>query len=122
MPDLLTDVQDFPRSAVLSERVQRLLGLNPSAFTGPGTNTYLIGADGEDPLLIDTGSGVPAYLDLFREHLAAHGLGAPRRCLLTHVHSDHIGGAEGLRGLYPALTFHKHPWPEKDAQYPVPLA
>ena len=121
MPDLLTDVKEFPRTAVLSERVHRLLGLNPSAFTGPGTNTYLVGANSKDPVLIDTGSGVPEYLDLFREHLAANGVAEPRRCLLTHVHPDHIGGAEGLQRLYPRLSVHKFPWPEKDAKYPVAL-
>jgi glyoxylase-like metal-dependent hydrolase (beta-lactamase superfamily II) len=121
MPDLLTDVQQFPRTAVLSERVHRILGLNPSAFTGPGTNTYIVGANGGDPLLIDTGSGVPEYLELFQQHLKARGLPEPRRVLLTHVHPDHIGGAEGLKRLYPRVSVHKFPWPEKDAKYPVTL-
>jgi glyoxylase-like metal-dependent hydrolase (beta-lactamase superfamily II) len=121
MPDLLSDIQQFPRTAVLSERVHRVLGLNPSAFTGPGTNTYLVGASGADPVLIDTGSGVPEYLDLFQQHLKAQALPDPRRVLLTHVHPDHIGGAEGLMRLYPRLTAHKYPWPEKDAKYPLAL-
>ena len=121
MPDLLGDVENFPRTAVLSARVHRVLGLNPSAFTGPGTNTYIVGAQAAAPVLIDTGSGVPAYLDLLREHLAAHGIAAPGRCLLTHVHGDHIGGAEGVRGLFAGIAFHKHPWPGKDERYPVPL-
>jgi glyoxylase-like metal-dependent hydrolase (beta-lactamase superfamily II) len=122
MPELLSDIQDFPRTAVLSERVHLVLGLNPSAFTGPGTNTYLVGARGGDPVLIDTGSGVPEYLNLLREHLAAHGVAAPRRCLLTHAHGDHIGGAAGLSRLFPELTFHKLPWPGRDERYPVILA
>jgi glyoxylase-like metal-dependent hydrolase (beta-lactamase superfamily II) len=121
MPDLLSDVQQFPRTAVLTERVHRVLGLNPSAFTGPGTNTYLVGANGGDPVLIDTGSGVPEYLELLRSHLTERGMAEPRRVLLTHVHADHIGGAEGLKRLFPRLTFHKHPWPAKDAKYPVAL-
>jgi glyoxylase-like metal-dependent hydrolase (beta-lactamase superfamily II) len=121
MPDLLSDIQQFPRTSVLTERVHRVLGLNPSAFTGPGTNTYLVGANSKDPVLIDTGSGVPEYLDLLREHLAANGVAEPRRCLLTHVHPDHIGGAEGLQRLYPRLSVHKFPWPEKDAKYPLTL-
>lgn len=121
MPDLLGDLQEFPRTAVLSERVHRVLGLNPSAFTGPGTNTYIVGAQGPEPLLIDTGSGVPVYLDLLRAHMSEHSIPAPKRCLLTHVHGDHIGGAEGVRGLFAGIEFHKHPWPGKDERYPVPL-
>ncbi len=43
------------------------------------------------------------------------------RCLLTHVHSDHIGGAKDLLKLFPGLPVHKHPWPGRDEQFGVPL-
>src|SRR5437763_871538 len=33
-------------------------------MTGPGTNTYLVGR--RDPILIDTGAGVPDYMDSLR--------------------------------------------------------
>ncbi len=121
MPDLLPGAESFPRTAVLSESVHRVLGLNPSAFTGPGTNTYLVGADGGTPLLIDTGIGLPAYLDLLKEHLAAEGLGPLAKILLTHVHGDHIGGAADVLGLYPDIPVHKFPWPGKDEAYPLDL-
>jgi hypothetical protein len=48
--------------------VGRVLGLNPGLMTAPGTNTYLVGR--RDPILIDTGAGVPAYLPLFEQYLA----------------------------------------------------
>lgn len=121
MPDLLSDVDAFPRTAVLSGRVHRVLGLNPSAFTGPGTNTYLVGAAGRTPVLIDTGSGVPEYLDLLAGHLARHGVAPVEHCLLTHVHPDHVGGAAGLHRRYPAMTFHKRPWPGRDERVEPPL-
>jgi len=121
MPELLPDAATFPKTARLTPKVHRVLGLNPSPSTGPGTNTYLVGMDGGDPLLIDTGVGLPEYLHLFAEHLAATGAPPPTRCLLTHVHRDHIGGAAGLQSLYPGLTFHKRPWPGKDEEFPVAL-
>ena len=121
MPDLLTDVDSFPRTAVLSRRVHRVLGLNPSAFTGPGTNTYIVGADRQAPLIIDTGSGRPEYLALLREYLASAGIEPIARCLLTHVHPDHIGGARDLLELFPGLPIHKLPWPGQDEKFELPL-
>ena len=47
----------LPDAAVWSPRVTVVLGQNPSMFTGPGTNTYLVGT-GRKPLLLDTGQGV----------------------------------------------------------------
>jgi glyoxylase-like metal-dependent hydrolase (beta-lactamase superfamily II) len=121
MPDLLPGAEGFPRAAVLTDRVHRVLGLNPSPFTGPGTNTYVVGAQGKEPLLIDTGSGLPEYLELLKSHLEAQGINPLTRILLTHVHADHIGGAGDVGGLFPGIPIHKQPWPEKDARYPVEL-
>ena len=52
MPDVLQDVTDFPKTARLTSKVHRVLGLNPSAFTGPGTNTYLVGMDGSQQIAV----------------------------------------------------------------------
>lgn len=111
MPEVLQDVSKFPVTAILTAKVHRVLGLNPSPFTGPGTNTYLVGMDGAEPLLIDTGSGLPAWLELLRSHLAECAAPPLARCLMTHGHPDHTGGAPHLTELYPGLPLHKHPWP-----------
>lgn len=122
MPETLQDVSRFPEKAVLTNKVHRVLGLNPSTFTGPGTNTYLVGMDGGTPLLMDTGSGVPAYVDLLKGHVKAHTLAPLSQIIMTHAHGDHIGGAADVEKLYPKIRMSKCPWPERDALFPVELA
>ena len=121
MPETLQDVSRFPETAVLTAKVHRVLGLNPSTFTGPGTNTYLVGMDGGTPLLLDTGSGVAAYKDLLCGHMQQAAAPPLSRIIMTHAHPDHIGGAADVLALYPRIPASKCPWPERDAQYPLEL-
>ena len=121
MPKTLQDVTEFPTTARLSPLVHRVLGMNPATFTGPGTNTYLVGAEGPEPLLIDSGSGVPAWLELLQGHLSQHGLATPTRCLFTHAHGDHVGGMAQLRQAFPRMRFLKRPWPGQDPSPAEPL-
>ena len=103
---------DFARH---SERVATVLGHNPSPITGPGTNTWLIGT-GERPLLLDTGQGIPIWIDLLETALKDlfHGDGIDR-IVLTHAHVDHIGGVKQVREKYGQHQVLKMPWPEHDA-------
>ena len=96
---------DFPRTATVSELVGRVLGLNPGMMTGPGTNTYLVGR--RDPILIDSGFGVPEYVPLLRRYLGERGWRRPSRVLLTHRHRDHLGGVADLRQAFPGLRVSK---------------
>ena len=96
---------DFPKTATASDRVGRVLGLNPGMMTGPGTNTYLVGR--RDPILIDTGIGVPEYMPLLQGYLAERGWPRPSRVLLTHRHRDHLGGVDDLRATFPGLRVSK---------------
>ena len=114
MPDVLQGVSDFPKTARISDRVHRVLGMNPSPFTGPGTNTYLVGLNSERPLLIDTGIGKPEWARLLEEQLADSGAPSLTRCLMTHGHADHTGGVPHLRRMFPEIELHKHPWPGVD--------
>lgn len=105
-----------------SSRVVVVRGLNPGPFTGPGTNTCLIGT-GPRPLLLDTGSGAEGYLPLLEGALRSEcGTDAPGDVLLTHVHPDHIGGAADVVARFGPRRVSKKPWPGRDEQFPVELA
>ncbi|HYB43752.1 MAG TPA: MBL fold metallo-hydrolase [Candidatus Methylomirabilis sp.] len=97
--------RDFPRTAEPTERVARVLGLNPGMMTGPGTNTYLVGA--RHPILIDTGAGVPEYVPLLHGYLGRRGWTRPERIVLTHRHRDHLGGVAHLAERYPSVPVAK---------------
>lgn len=107
----------FPRTATPSDLVGRVLGLNPGMMTGPGTNTYLVGR--RDPILIDTGAGVPEYLPLLEGYLAERRWRQPSRVLLTHRHRDHLGGVEQVRGRFRGLRVSK--MRHRDAALPEPI-
>jgi glyoxylase-like metal-dependent hydrolase (beta-lactamase superfamily II) len=103
---------DFPRTATPSDLVGRVLGLNPGMMTGPGTNTYLVGR--RDPILIDTGIGVPEYVPLLEGYLRERGWKAPARVILTHRHRDHLGGVKDLRARFPGLPVAKRIFRDED--------
>ena len=75
----------------------RILAANASPWTGPtGNNTYLL--TGRVPTLIDAGVGAPEHLDA----LAAALEGSPlAQVLITHSHSDHVGGIPALLARWP---------------------
>jgi hydroxyacylglutathione hydrolase len=107
----------FPITATPSDLVGRVLGLNPGMMTGPGTNTYLVGR--RDPILIDTGAGVPDYVPLLEHYLGERGFTQPSRVILTHRHRDHLGGVEQLRERFRGLRVSK--MRHKDAGLPEPI-
>lgn len=100
-------------------RYRLIAGRNPGAFTGPGTNTYLL--PGATPTLIDTAEGAAAFLDEVAEGVAEPGSEGDRsrtglhQVLVTHAHPDHIGGARAVAERFPGAGFAKFPWPDVDA-------
>lgn len=106
----------LPDVDVWSERVTVALGQNPSMFTGPGTNTYLVGT-GPERILLDPGQGVPGYLPVLERAMERAGVKRIQEIVLTHGHPDHIGGVRAVRERFGKLRVSKFPWPETDAAY-----
>jgi glyoxylase-like metal-dependent hydrolase (beta-lactamase superfamily II) len=76
----------------LTERVWRVTAANAGPMTGPGTNTYLVGADGHWAV-IDPGPANTQHVDT----LVAAAPGPIRYILVTHTHPDHSPGATPLK-------------------------
>lgn len=93
-----------------SDRVETVLGQNPGPFTGPGTNTYIVGTSSR-PILLDTAQGLESYLPLLKKALDGRALS---ELVLTHAHPDHIGGCPQIKAEFGALPIRKRPWPGMD--------
>ena len=76
----------------LSDKVRRITAPNPGFMTGPGTNTYLLGAGG-DVAVIDPGPAIDAHIEAV---IKAAGAGL-RWILVTHTHLDHSPAAALLK-------------------------
>ena len=111
---------DLPSVDVWSDRVTVALGQNPSAFTGPGTNTYLVGT-GKQRILLDTGQGEAAYLPVLEQAMELAGCDGLQEIVLTHGHPDHIGGAAQVLERYGNVPVKKRPWPEIDAEHGITI-
>ena len=79
------------RAHAIGPGVQRIVAPNPGPFTGPGTNTYLVG-DAEIAV-IDPGPEEPAHV----EAIVSAGGGRIAWILVTHTHRDHSPAARLLR-------------------------
>jgi glyoxylase-like metal-dependent hydrolase (beta-lactamase superfamily II) len=112
---------ELPEVDVWSERVTVALGLNPGLFTGPGTNTYLVGT-GPERILLDTGQGKPGYPDVLARAMERSGCRTIQEVVLTHGHPDHLGGVAQVVERFGALRVSKLPWPDFDRACPVSAA
>jgi glyoxylase-like metal-dependent hydrolase (beta-lactamase superfamily II) len=77
--------------SALSPLVRRIVAPNAGPFTGPGTNTYLVGID--EVAVIDPGPDDPSHIDAI---VGASMKERVRWVLLTHFHVDHVPGTKRL--------------------------
>jgi glyoxylase-like metal-dependent hydrolase (beta-lactamase superfamily II) len=110
----------LPDVDVWSPRVAVALGQNPSIFTGPGTNTYLVGT-GRVRILLDTGQGVHEYLPVLERAMAEVGCEALQEIVLTHGHPDHVGGALQVVERFGPLPVSKLPFEGMDGHYSLEI-
>jgi ribonuclease/clavin/mitogillin len=68
---------------------------NPGIMTLQGTNQYIVGK--ESALVIDVALSADSNMDGILEQAEAMGVKRIDKILLTHIHSDHCGGALALR-------------------------
>jgi len=76
----------------IAPNVRRILAPNPGVYTGPGTNTYLVGT--EDVAVIDPG---PDDAEEHLDRVVEAGQGRIRWILVTHTHIDHSPAAADLK-------------------------
>jgi len=99
----------------ITSRVATVLGHNPSPFTGPGTNTYIVGTS-KRPLLLDTGQGLAIYAGLLEAALKElSGSSELERIVVTHAHVDHLGGVRQVIERFGEMEVLKMPWEGHDA-------
>jgi glyoxylase-like metal-dependent hydrolase (beta-lactamase superfamily II) len=101
MADTTIDASEVPAppplvpgvARALSPLVRRIVAPNPSAMTGAGTNTYLVGID--EIAVIDPGPDRAEHL----EAVAGCGGDRIRWIVCTHTHLDHSPAAAALKEL-----------------------
>lgn len=91
----------------LSAKVKRVTAPNPGFMTGPGTNSYLIGAK-DEIAVIDPGPASEAHV----QALIKEAPGRIRWILVTHTHIDHSPAAQLLKAKTGAELLGMPPPPE----------
>ena len=74
----------------ISPLIRRITAGNASVFTGPGTNTYLIG--NEEVTVLDPGPAMDSHIDVITS-----AKGKIKQIVVTHTHPDHSPGVRLLQ-------------------------
>ena len=74
----------------ISPLVRRITAGNASVFTGPGTNTYLVGMD--EVTVVDPGPALDSNIEAI-----VGASGTTKQIVVTHTHPDHSPGVKLLQ-------------------------
>lgn len=88
--------------------IERVLAPNPSLYTGPGTNSYLI-SDGDEVLVLDPGPIIDSHAAAI---IGAVGKRTPVGVVATHTHPDHAPLANPLAVTLGVPVYGYGPGPE----------
>jgi glyoxylase-like metal-dependent hydrolase (beta-lactamase superfamily II)/8-oxo-dGTP pyrophosphatase MutT (NUDIX family) len=75
----------------LDRFVTRLTAPNPGMMTGPGTNTYIVAAEGGERAVIDPGPDIASHIEKILSFAPIHWI------LCTHTHLDHSPAAAAVK-------------------------
>ena len=90
--------------------VERVLAPNPGIYTGPGTNTYLIG-DRDEVVILDPGPIIDSHLLAIVDTVGGRAVTA---VIATHTHSDHAPLANPLAQRLGVPVLGNRPGPDFD--------
>ncbi|MET0644888.1 MAG: MBL fold metallo-hydrolase, partial [Candidatus Binatia bacterium] len=95
-PSIISKLQSAERPTMATpDRIRHYTANNPGIMTLQGTNQYVVGK--ENVLVIDVALSADSNMDGIIEQAEAMGAKKIEKILLTHIHSDHCGGALALR-------------------------
>ena len=93
---IISKLQSAERPTMATpDRIRHYTANNPGIMTLQGTNQYVVGK--ENVLVIDVALSADSNMDGIIEQAEAMGAKKIEKILLTHIHSDHCGGALALR-------------------------
>jgi glyoxylase-like metal-dependent hydrolase (beta-lactamase superfamily II) len=93
---LISNLEAAERLAMAPpDHIRHYTANNPGIMTLQGTNQYVVGK--ESVLVIDVALSADSNMDGIIEQAEAMGAKKIEKILLTHIHSDHCGGALALR-------------------------
>jgi glyoxylase-like metal-dependent hydrolase (beta-lactamase superfamily II) len=93
---LVSDLEAAERPTMAPpNHIRHYTANNPGIMTLQGTNQYVVGK--ENVVVIDVALSADSNMDGIIEQAEAMGAKKIEKILLTHIHSDHCGGALALR-------------------------